>query len=166
MTTRRGFSLVEAVVAVAIVGVMLVGALTAVGAARVTQFRVGRLRQGHLLADALMAEVLQQPYEDAVTGAIGLEAGEWTGTRTNFDDVDDYAGWTGSPPQLTDGTVLAQFADYRRRVAVAYVDPMDLMGSSAIDFGIKRITVSVDVNDNEIASRVAIRTRAKDDLTP
>ncbi|KKN97001.1 hypothetical protein LCGC14_0162520 [marine sediment metagenome] len=166
MTTRRGFSLVEAVVAVAIVGVMLVGALTAVGASRVTQFRVGRLRQGYLLAEALMAEVLQQPYEDAVTGAIGLEASEWTGTRTTFDDVDDYAGWTGSPPQLKDGTVLTQFADYRRRVAVKYADPMNLNGSSAIDLGIKRITVSVDVNDNEIASLVAIRTRAKDELTP
>jgi len=164
--SRSGFSLVEVVIAIAIIGVMLVGALSAVSASRASQFQTGRLRKAHLLAQAMMAEIVQQDYEEAGGGVFGPEPGEASGTRVNFDDVDDYAGWSESPPSEKGGAAMTEFATYRRRVTIEYLNPMNLQIPSATDFGIKRITVSVDVNDNEMVSLVAVRTIGRDALTP
>jgi prepilin-type N-terminal cleavage/methylation domain-containing protein len=163
--SRKAFSLVEVVIAIAIIGVMLVGALSAVSASRTSQFRISRLRQAHLLAQALIAEIVQQDYEEA-GGTFGPDSGETGGTRANFDDVDDYNGWSQSPPQDAAGTILSEFAAYRRRVTIEYLNPGNLLNTSAVDFGIKRITVSIDVNDNELVSLTAVRTIGRDALTP
>ncbi|MHC4986401.1 MAG: type IV pilus modification PilV family protein [Planctomycetota bacterium] len=164
--TRKAFSMIELVIAVAVVGGLLAAALTTVGASRGSQFKIARRRQAHLLGEALLAEIAQQPYEDAEARALGTEVGEAGATRANFDDVDDYDGWTDGPPQLPDGTQLTQFADYARRVTVVYVSPMKLTQVSASDTGVKRITVAVDFQGSEVASLVAHRTRAKDGFTP
>ncbi len=164
-SSRRAFSLVEVVMALAIIGVMLVGALSAVSASRGTQFKTRRLRQAHSLGQALMAEITQQDYEDE-GGAFGPEFDERDGTRKNFDDVDDYSGWSQSPPQQQDGTAMDQFASYRRRVEIAYLSPANLANTSLFDTGIKRIIVSVDIDGNEIVSLTAIRTCGRDALMP
>lgn len=162
---RRAFSLIEVVVAIAIIGLMLVGALSAVSASRGSQFKVRRLRQAHLLGQALMAEILQQDYEETA-GVLGPDPDELSGVRAGFDDVDDYDGWSQSPPQREDGTNLDQFASYGRRVTIAYLNPGSLWQTVPFDSGIKRIIVCVDVNGNEIVSLTAVRTRGRDSLTP
>jgi len=163
MRTRRAFTLIEAAIAVAIVAVALTATLTAVGSSRVSQYRAARLRQAHGLGEALMAEIRLQPYEEVGgTGMIGPDVGETLGTREQFDDVDDYHGWVGSPAQQRDGTPLPTFGRYGRRVMVEWISAPGQ--TVPFDTGIKYITVAVDLDGNEIVSLVSARSRGRDTL--
>ena len=89
----------------------------------------------------------------------GLESSESTGSRADFDDVDDYNGWTASPPQRRDGTVIPQLDGWGRTAQVGRLDPV-LLDPTGVETGVKRIRVTVKRDDAEVASIVAIRTRA------
>lgn len=158
---RRALSLAEAIVAVAIVGIMLVAALNAVGASQTTQKKTGDRGRGMLLAQDLMSEILQQHYEDPdfPSGSFGLGADEvGDGSRALWEDVDDYDGWSASPPQLKDGTVLTDFAGWGRSVAVHWANPASLDVGLPSDTGVKQITVIVKHGDALAAGLVAVRT--------
>ena len=162
---RNAFTLVEAIVSVLIVGTLLITALNAVGASRVGQTRLGDRRAAALLAQQLMTEVLAGAYEDPDgTPVFGPEADETA--RALYDDLDDFHGWSASPPQYRDGTVIPNRTDWQRSVTVDYVDPNDLLAPVGSDQGVKRINVTVVRNSITLASLVAIRTRARDDAEP
>lgn len=176
MRARRGFTLVEAVMAVGLVGGMLVVALNATGAIRLGEMKIADNRRGSLLAQSLMSEIMQQNYEepDLADGEgsfdfkgssqmtssppVGLDAGESGGVRADFDDVDDYHGWSASPPEEKDGTTAPNLVGWRRAVAIDWVKGGDLDFVVGAATGFKRITVSVEYLDNPIAQLVAIRT--------
>ena len=160
----RAFSLVEVTVSIAIVGVMLVASLHTVGMAKRTQRIMGDQGRGQLLAQQLMSEILTQLYADAVTGfgSFGLEEGEAaTGDRSLFDDVDDYDGWSASPPQHQDGTEISELRGWTRSVSVTWVNSLNLSQICGNDTGVKRITVTVRRGDQVVASLVALRTAAE-----
>lgn len=172
---RRGFSLVEAVISVILVSVLLVASVNTVGASRAGQSVTSNRSWGSTLAQALMSEILQQSYADPVSGEVrtifsfgpgadklplpqfGAELGEADGTRQAFDDVDDYHGWSASPPQAKNGTVISGLDGWRRTVSVTLANPVSLMPVTK-DSGAKVVTVSVTHNDNTVAELVAIRT--------
>lgn len=141
---RRGFTLLEAVVSTLFVGLMLVAALKTVSSTvRARQIQVGQ-RQGPALARQLMSEILQTRYLDpGPTPIFGPETGEGTGTRSAFNDVDDYNAWSESPPQLKDGTQLTDYSAWTRGVSVAFVSRADPNSTSGTETGLKRITVTV-----------------------
>lgn len=156
---RSGIALVEAAFAVLIVGLMLVAAIQTVGASRATQLQTADASRAEQLAQGLMAEILAQPYADPnETNVLGPEADETGSTRAYFNDVDDYNGWTGSPPQTKDGQPLPGFSGWTRSVTVAYADPTDLAKSASSDTGVKRITVVVKKGDLPLATLTTIRT--------
>ena len=156
-----GFSLAEAVVSILIVGGLLVAALNTLGAARIGRYKLSEQNRGPLLAQALMSEILQQPYQDAQDpGGFGLEDGEGSAGRTDFDDIDDYDGWTASPPLNKDGSAIPGLEGYQRSVQVVWGDPDDLAQTSANPTGIKRINVTVQRDGRVIAGPFAIRTEA------
>ncbi|HQL53942.1 MAG: prepilin-type N-terminal cleavage/methylation domain-containing protein [Phycisphaerae bacterium] len=159
---RRSFSLVEVVVSVLIMGVMFVAALNTVGAARGGEYRLAEREQALLLAQALMAEILQQAYIDAAGayGTWGLGSAEVTGTRSEFDDVDDYDDWQASPPQNKDGTPIAWAGDFGHAVDVAWVTAGNLSQTSSSETGIKRIVVTVTRGGRTLVSLTAFRTEA------
>jgi len=158
---RAGLSLVEVVISIIIVAVMLTAALNTVGAARVGLAQVSRQAVGDLLAQELLAEILQQSYQDPDEPFVfGVEATESANNRSSFDDIDDYNGWSASPPQDRNGNVLTDFAGWRREVAVDYVDPANLLRAISADRGIKRITVTVSFNGKTVRRLITIRTRA------
>jgi hypothetical protein len=108
-----------------------------------------------------MTEILQHSYEDPDGSPVfGPEAGETGGTRAAYDDVDDYDGWTATPPQQRDGTAIPKGAGWTREVAVDWVQSNNLTLGSMTDTGVKRITVTVKYNDLVAASLVAVRTSA------
>jgi type II secretory pathway pseudopilin PulG len=155
----EAFTIVEAVIATVIVSVMLVAALSAVGASRLIQHKISVSNQGRLLAESLMAEIIQQVYEDP-NGAVvfGPETGEETTVRSDFDDVDDYHNWSGSPPKNKDGGAIPQSDGWQRTVTVQWVDPLDPTLVQAGETGAKRITVSAKQGIITHARLVAIRT--------
>jgi hypothetical protein len=74
----------------------------------------------------------------------GPESPEQSNVRADWDDVDDYDGWSASPPEAKDGTELTEFTGWSRAVTVEYVAPAK-PGTVAVggDQGVKRVTVVV-----------------------
>src|SRR3954465_4340748 len=99
----RAFTLIECLVSVLIVSVVLIAAVGTFGQiAKARQNQVDRTA-GIALADQLMAEILQCYFKEPGGGTtLGPDPGEMN--RAAFDDVDDYDGYTASPPVLRDGT--------------------------------------------------------------
>ncbi len=119
--TRRGLTLIETVVSVAVVSLLFAAALNASGTAAATRAVTEGQRQGEELCQALMAEILSMPYYDPQTAENGLgpEYGESNGVnRANFDDVDDYNGWTATPPINRSGDSLPNTSGLTRLVIV------------------------------------------------
>jgi type II secretory pathway pseudopilin PulG len=156
---RRAFTIVEAVISTVIVAVMFVAALSTVGAARITQHRAALVSRGRLLVESLLSEVLQQSYKDSDGAAVfGVESGEATTTRADFDDVDDFDGWSSSPPVGRDGTPLTSSTGWKRTVQVQWVDASDPGQVKAVETGVKRVTVTAAYGGVPQASLVALRT--------
>lgn len=159
----RAFTLLEALVSTFVVSVMLVAALNTLGASKLGAHRMEDSARGVLLAQALMAEILPQSYLDPVDPPqFGLEAGEVAGIRATFDDVDDYHGWSSSPPRNPYGSVIPDRADWGRSVTVQWADPANLVSNAVVDTGIKRITVTVTRGGEQVARLGALRTLARD----
>jgi type II secretory pathway pseudopilin PulG len=153
------FTLVEAVISMVIVGVMFVAALNTVGASRLAQHKSALVSRGRLLAESLMAEILEQDYKyPGPAPVFGREAGESSGTRAAFDDVDDYQDWTETPLAARDGSLLANSTGWKRTVSVEWIDPLDPAQVRSVETNAKRITVTVTYNDVPQATLVAIKT--------
>ncbi len=156
--SHSGFTLVEAVISTVVVAVMFAAALQTVGAAKITQRKASLVSQGQMLAESLLAEILQQNYQEpGATYVFGREAGESDTIRTAYDDVDDYQGWTESPPVAKDGTALPNSANWRRTVAVEWVNPTDPQQVQGSESGAKRITVVASFRNVPQATVVAIK---------
>jgi len=162
---RRGFSLVEAGVSVVIVGAMLVAGLAALAVSGLGVRTTAEGARGRLLAQDLISEILRQAYDEPdETPAFGPELPELSdGSRAAFDDVDDYHGWSASPPQYKDGTEMSDLPGWRRSVVVEYVNAADPNQPTGNETGVKRITVVVTYNNAVVASLTALRTYVWDD---
>jgi len=165
-----GFSLAEAVTATLIIGLMFVAAMTAVGASRTSQLKTADRLRGQQLALDLMNEILQQAYMEPDDAPLfGREGAESSTSRALWDDVDDYAGWTESPPQNKNGTPVARQSDWAgwtRSVTVTWADPNDLTQGCATPTDLKRITVTVYHGAVPVATLVAVRSAAWNCPTP
>jgi MSHA pilin protein MshD len=153
---NRGFTMIEAATAVAIVGILLAasaGALSAI--ARIQRIQLER-RGAYALAEQLMGEIVQQYFSDQNNPPVfGPEAGE---TRPIFDDVDDYNGYSASPPVQKNGAAMPGYAGWTESVAVAYVDPnnpANTLSSSTL----KRITVTISSASGKQYSLVGLRSQ-------
>ena len=163
--SRPALSLVEVTISVTIVAVMMVSALNTLWSVTRTR-QINQDRQiGQKLAEQLMAEILSKPYEDpdVAPGSFGATGSELIlGDRSHFDDVDDYDGWSASPPEMADGTVIPDRAGWGRSVEVVYVSPLALDFVVGVDRGVKRITVMISRNAVEVTSLSAISGRTRE----
>ena len=167
---RRAFSMIETVLSIVLVGGLFIAALTTAGStAAARRFQTNR-NEGLLLAQDLMAEILQQAYEEPsgsvsilgidLTNLLGLDSGELlsNGNRSNYDDVDDYNGWSGAP-QTKQGTPIAWASAYSISVTVVPVQLSKPKLTSTIETGLKRIIVVVTRNNKEVARLSAYRSK-------
>ena len=147
---------------VVLVAVMFAAVMQAVGASRMLRYKTGGERRGALLARQLLAEILQQSYEDpeGPPGPLGLDAGEATVNRLDFDDVDDYDGWFASPPRDRQDMFETALVGWSREAAVSWVNPADLGQTSAVETKAKRVVVTVKHNGMTMAQLTAVRTDA------
>lgn len=154
-----GFTLVEAVMSILIVGLMLVAALNTVGASKVAQARTAEQAIGPMLAQDLMSEILSQRYQEPDDSIVfGLELNELGSSRAAYDDVDDYHGWSASPPRAKDNSVLPDLANWSRHVTVARADTSDPNNNSLTETGLKRVTVTVKHQGRTVYTLTALRT--------
>jgi prepilin-type N-terminal cleavage/methylation domain-containing protein len=139
-----GFTLVEVVISIVVVGIMLVAALNTVGGV-FRSYAIARERQqGYALATELMAEILQARYEDPNDSPVfGVESGESSTPRIDYDDVDDYDGWSVSPPQAKDGSAVPNSEGWTRMARVWWVDVVDPTTETGSETGLKKIKVEV-----------------------
>jgi len=146
----RGFTLVEALVAITITalagGTLLLGITASVG----TSDDAERRTIAHGLAEQALDEVLGARYMELGCSPYDtyLQPGgseKATGTRELYDDIDDYNGWTSSPPVDRWGVELGTddgqggqrqenfrapagaMDRWKREIAVYYVDESDLV---------------------------------------
>ncbi len=158
---RHGFTLVEVVFSIVLVSGLVIVALDTVGASVVARQTLGQRSVGLLLARDLMSEIMLQEYtEPDETAVFGPESSETGGSRLLFDDVDDYNGWNASPPQLKDGSEIANLDGWSRGVTVDYVKSKRLDTVTAADEGVKRVTVTATYAGAEVISMVAVRAEA------
>lgn len=159
--SRRGLSMLEATGATLIVGLTMIAALRTVRASIVAQRSAAEVEKASFLASAMMSEIMESYYQNPSTPVLfGPEAGESGPTRKSFNDVDDYNGWSESPPQNPDGTNMPDLTGWTRSVAVAWVSATDATLTSPIETGAKRISVTVSHNNIVRATRVGVRTNA------
>ena len=157
---RRALTLAEVIVSSLLVGFLIVAALNATGSVFRMRFAAAEIVDGNLLAEELAAEIMQASYEDSTSPTFGLETGEGSSPRTDFDDVDDYDGWSTSPPQQKDGTPVPNATGWTRTVEVKRVTTSDPTVSIGNDKGLKRITVTVTAPSGRTYTYVTLRAAA------
>jgi len=133
------------------------------GAATRSADSIGNRAVASGLADELLSEIIQQAYSDPNGATVfGRESGESSTPRSAFDDVDDFNSWNASPPQYRDGTAIPNRTDWRQKVQVTWVVPSNPSQTSGTDQGAKRIRVTIEYQDQELADQSAIRTDTDD----
>lgn len=159
-SARRAFSLLEVVISTFLVGMVVVASMRALGATvRSTQLTNDRGR-AVLLADAMISEIQRANYNDRVNSVFGRETDETASDRSQHDDVDDYDGWSATPPEFSTGNAFDGLAGWQRSVVVEHVDSDDLSTvlADSVDDGVKRIRVTVQRNGDLLAELTAIVT--------
>jgi prepilin-type N-terminal cleavage/methylation domain-containing protein len=160
-SNRRGFGLTEVVASTAIVGVMIVAALNSAWmVARTQRLNADRLT-GPGLARDLLAEIMSMPYEDPQNpgGANGVDSGESSGTRSTFDDVDDYNGWSSSNGVSRAGTARTGYTGWSHAVTVTWAERATGTAYLVSDTNLKRITVTVTSPTATVTQLVGLRSR-------
>jgi len=149
-----GFTLVEASISVVIVAMMLTAALGTIGTSARLRLLQKQQFQGQALAKQLMDEILQLRYSDPTNPGFGPETGE---TRATYNDVDDYNGYTETPPKMKDGTALAGYTGWTRAVTVTWADLTTPANNATTDSGLKRILVTVTSPTGRVTKLTALR---------
>jgi hypothetical protein len=132
------------------------------GMSAVMQYKAAERVAGRYLADGLLNDIRQLAYQEPNgTPNFGIESGESATSKVNYDDVDDFNGWSESPPQERTGTTISGFNNtWKRSVVVTWVNPTNLSQTSSTETGVKQITVSVYHNSILVATRSAFRSIA------
>ncbi len=97
---RRGFSMIESLMGVTITTIAGAALLTSLSAAVRSSSDALHTAVARGLAEQLMDEIASARFPNATNTA---PSGS---TRADFDDVDDYAGWSESPPADRSGREL------------------------------------------------------------
>lgn len=138
---RTGVTLIEVAISTVLVGVVLVASLETVGSALRTARSGEDIANGQALAENLLAEVMAMPFEDVDgTPLFGIEADENNSpsSRSEFDDLDDYDGWSEGPPQLKNGAVVGSLVGWTRSVSVN-----EITDNASDSFGLREAVVTV-----------------------
>ncbi len=156
---KRGFSLIEVMIAVLLVGLAIAalvasnGALTRANSAgtdlSTAEFLIEQIRELTTLLPVVDPET-----DDSVFGPEGAE------TLASYDDLDDFDGAVFSPPIGADRNGLDNFDAFSQQVTVVNVNASNfeqVVGDHGSDF--VRVTVKVLLNSKELSSVSWLRAR-------
>lgn len=142
---RRGFTLLEAVLATALLA-LVVMAVTAPFTASIWNAQAdGRRVLAANLAHELMEEILSKPFRDPQGASdSGPEADE-SGLRKDFDNIDDYDGYAEEPGAIVtgDGTpaITPESVGLSRQAETTYVTVPGQLNPSERAFVRVKVTV-------------------------
>jgi len=155
-----GFTMVEAIVAVLLVAIVLSVSMRGIAGAVTMRVRVADRTRAQQLAADLLAEALQQSYVAPTTpDPAGPPRSGWT-------CVDDYNGFSESPPVTRSGNAIPDTTGLTRTAIVEWIDPSTLSTSNITNTGIKRITVQVLRGNLLLASVAGYRTSGWVEVIP
>ncbi len=143
-----------------ITSLMILSAMEALRATTAMKQEVSTRTRALAFAQELLSEAVSMAYEEP-TGAVsfGVEANDSGAGRTGYDDVDDYAGYSESPPRDVAGNNYANAENWTRAVSVSWVNAADPGTASGSETGYKRIEVIASFQGREILRLSALRTR-------
>jgi prepilin-type N-terminal cleavage/methylation domain-containing protein len=155
----RGFSLIEAMVAVSVLGIAAASVLLPfISGAALRAEGVNRTLAARLASD-LMEQILRLPFHDPndeTSYSLGPESGD-------FDNIDDYDGYTEPQGQVkdADGKLFSvndsRYANFSRNVTCEYVYvPPQPAESDPAKCEFIRITVQVDYSGKQMATIVRL----------
>jgi MSHA pilin protein MshD len=144
---HRGFTLIEVIIFIVVVGAGLAGILSV--STNVVKSSADPMvrKQAVAIAESLLEEILLKEYANPAGGDTGA-------VRAQFDDVDQYAGYTTTGGiQDVLGTAVAGLGNYNIAPAVTVVVNADLGGLTT-----KKITVSVTGSGGTVVSLSGYRS--------
>ena len=152
-TSRRGFTLAEAMMAVVVLGIAAASVLLPfVSGAAVRAEGINRTLAARMASD-LMEQILRLPFhdpDDETSCSLGPDAGD-------LDNIDDYHGYIEAKGQVKDaaGAVFTDpmYTNFSRNVECDYVFvPPQPAESDPAKCEFIRITVKVNYNGKEMAA--------------
>ena len=157
---KSAFTLLEVLVATALIGIAI-AALVGSGVSHTKANSFGiETSTAEFLVDEIKSltaslAVVDPDSEDDIFGPESDES-----SVIDYDDLDDFDGKIISPPVDVSGAALTDFSGYSQTVTVENVSPADLKTAVA-DHGssLVKITVSIDLNNNQLTSASWIRAR-------
>lgn len=159
---RPAITLVETVISIVLISGMLLIAISNVGSSAKAWGVRRDARSGIGIAQDLLAEINRLPASDTNQPPLwGPEAGENTGNRAAFDDVDDYHNWSETPPTDRAGNPITGFTGWKRVVALDWMDPLNLDTVAVANTGLLRITVSATSPNGKVTTMQALRAIGK-----
>ncbi|MFK7760303.1 MAG: hypothetical protein AB8C13_10200 [Phycisphaerales bacterium] len=165
--SRRGITLAETVISMLIVVFVIVSTLQLVAPlSRSTTVHADRLVAANL-ATQLSEEIATKYFMDPVPDSedlIGFESDDATTRRDTFDDIDDYHGWSSSPPELSSGTSLITLIGWTRTVKVSHAPIASPFTESPTNTGLKLVVVTVLKDGVELAKISTLHSQTADDL--
>ena len=127
-----------------IMSVLLVAGLQMFANLGASQGAMVNREEAAFLVVNLAEEINKRNYDDPeASGAIGTDVGEALDTRSDFDDIDDYDGWSANPPQDRQGNTYDQYPNLARSVSVQHVQANDFTQTAAGDEGFKQVTITI-----------------------
>lgn len=140
-----GITLVELILFILIVSVGLVGILSVMNVTVLHSADPMVRKQALAVAESLLEEISLKNYANPTGGYSGSQ-------RSQFDDVDDYNGYSAAAIVDIDGSPISALSDYS--IASVSVAVSTLNGVAET----KRITVTVDGPGNESITLKGYRT--------
>lgn len=144
----RGFILIEASISYVVLSLALVALVPMfILSLRANKASEKTAVAAHL-AQELLEEVRLRRWDEstpapavhiAAGGSLGADAGENAADKRTFDDIDDFSGWSESPPADPVMRPLPDFSSYSRSVVVGYLDASFQASGSPTD--LKQVTV-------------------------
>jgi prepilin-type N-terminal cleavage/methylation domain-containing protein len=163
--TRRGFTLIEATISLVIVSVVGVAGLSAVSIARKSRASINDMILARSYADAMMMEILNKRYRDegAPNSPLGPDAGDdlLNPFGRDVDDVDDYNDHTITPISDADGAWQSD-GNWGAGISVSWADLTNPNVDSAVETGMKRVSVAIFKGNRVVLRTTALRTLGAD----
>jgi len=147
MQSTSGFTLIGLITVITISAIALPPMMIGFNAWLDSAHQAERMESAVQLAVDMMDEILAKDFCDPAYGYGSFGTGWDEDERIEYDDVDDYHGWSASPPEDFNGAVLNAYQGFTRSVAVENVTgTLPNIGQSASPgtTAYKRITVRID----------------------